>query len=48
MSLCKPNLVNSNMAPVAEKKEKETSEKKEETKSKDETKKGEEPELVCT
>lgn len=42
------NLIDSNMAPVAEqKKEKETAtDKKEETKSKDETKKEEEKELV--
>lgn len=42
------DIIDSNMAPVAEqKKEKETTtDKKEETKSKDETKKEEEPELV--
>lgn len=42
------NIIDSNMAPVAEqKKEKETTtEKKEETKAKDETKKEEETELV--
>lgn len=42
------DLIDSNMAPVAEqKKEKETaSDKKEETKSKDETKKEEEKEMV--
>ena len=40
------DILDSNMAPVTEKKEKEKTEKKEETKPKDETKKEEEPELV--